>query len=101
MVTLTNPIDEDDEEISISGPGMGLTILPTSPSHSISISGVAPKNVYTDVLRSLTYEHLDIAPGNPSTSEPRYMEYLMLMAIESAVSIFCMCYWSLIIVLTS
>lgn len=70
-MTLTNPIDGSDEEISISGPGMGLTITPASPSHSIEISGIAAENVYTDVLRTLTYQHLDSDPGNPSTMEPR------------------------------
>ena len=72
MVTLTNPIDGASEEISISGPAMGLNITPTSPSHSVYISGIAAESVYTDVLRSLTYQHLDAGPGNPSTSEPRY-----------------------------
>ena len=68
---LTNPIDGTNEEISISGPAMGLTITPTSPSHSIEISGIDDQNVYTAVLRTLTYQHLDSDPGNPSTTEPR------------------------------
>ena len=71
MVTLINPIDGDDEEISITGPAMGLIIAPALPSHSIDISGIAAKSVYTDVLRNLVYQHSDANPGNPSTSEPR------------------------------
>ena len=70
-MTLTNPIDGADEEISIPGPAMGLTITPISPSHSIEISGIAAESVYTAVLRTLTYRHLDSNPGNPSTTEPR------------------------------
>ena len=73
VVTLTNPVDGSDEEISISGPAMGLTITPTLPSHSIEISGVAAEDVYTAVLRTLTYQHLDFDPGNPSTTETRYV----------------------------
>ena len=71
VVTLTNPVDGADEEISIPGPRMGLTITPTSPSHSTEISGIAPEHVYTTVLRTLTYQHLNFNPGNPSTMEPR------------------------------
>ena len=71
VVTLTNPIDGADEEISIPGQAMGLTVTPTSPSHSIEISGIAAEDVYTAVLRTLTYQHLDFAPGNPSTMESR------------------------------
>ena len=70
-MTLTNPIDSANEEISIPGPAMGVTITPTSPSHSIEISGTAAESVYTAVLRTLTYQHLDSDPGNPSTMEPR------------------------------
>ena len=70
-MTLTNPVDGADEVISIPGPAMGLTIIPTSPSHSIEISGVAAESVYTAVLRTLTYQHLDVNPGNPSTMELR------------------------------
>ena len=70
-MTLTNPIDGADEQISIPGPAMGLTITPTSPSHSIEISGIAAESMYTAVLRTLTYQHLDSDPGNPSTTEPR------------------------------
>ena len=71
VVTLTNPVDGADEEISIPEPAMGLTITPTSPPHSIEISGIAAEDVYTAVLRTLTYQHMDFAPGNPSTMEAR------------------------------
>ena len=74
-MTLTNPIDGMDEEISIPGPHMGLTITPDMMSHRIEITGTAPKSVYTDILRTLTYEHSDYAPGNPTTSEPRYIGF--------------------------
>ena len=40
VVTLTNPIDGADEEISIRGPAMGLIITPNSPPHSVEISGI-------------------------------------------------------------
>lgn len=70
-MNLTNPIDGTDEEISVTRTGMGLTISPSLPSHFVEISGIAPKTVYTDFLRSLTYQHLDFSPGNPSTSESR------------------------------
>ena len=70
-MTLTNPIDGANEEISIPGPAIGLTITPTSPSHSLEISGTADESVYTAVLSTLTYRHLDSDPGNPSTMEPR------------------------------
>ena len=69
-MTLTNPIDGSNEEISISGPAMGLTITSILPSHSIEISGVAAEEVYTAVLRTLTYQHLDF---DPSTTETRYV----------------------------
>ena len=71
-VNLTNPIDGVDEEIAISTSRMGLTIYPSSPSHFIEISGIATTALYTEVLRSLTYQHLDFGPGNPSTSQTRY-----------------------------
>ena len=70
-MNLTNPIDGMDEEISIAGPYMGLTVSPDVMSHHIEISGVAPKEVYTNVLRTLTYLHSDYLPGNPTTSQPR------------------------------
>ena len=73
VVTLINPVDGSDEEVSISGPAMGLTITPILPSHSIEISGVAAEEVYTAVLRTLTYQHSDFDPGNPSTMETRYV----------------------------
>lgn len=70
-MNLTNPIDGTDEEISVTRTGMGLNVSSSLASHFVEISGVAPKTVYTDFLRSLTYQHMDFSPGNPSTSEPR------------------------------
>lgn len=60
---------------------MGLTISSSSPSHSIEISGIATKELYTEVLHSLTYQHLDFRPGNPSTSQPRYVAYHAILIL--------------------
>ena len=84
-VNLTNPINGVDEEISISTLRVGLTISPSSPSHFIQISGIATMELYTDILRSLTYQHLDFGPGNPSTSLSRYVAHHVIF-IDVATS---------------
>ena len=81
-VTLTNPIDGMDEEISIPGPHMGLIVSPNMMSHQIEITGIAQKSVYTDILRTLTYQHSDHLPGNPTTSEPRYDIHFCVYTVD-------------------
>lgn len=75
LVTLLNPVDEDNEQLgvsSISDLSVNVTLL--SP-HMVEFSGVASTADYTQAVSSLTYEHRDAAPGNPSTGEIRYDIY--------------------------
>ena len=86
-MTLTNPIDGMEEEISIPGPHLGLTVTPDMMSHQIEIAGIASNSIYTDVLRTLTYQHSDYSPGNPTTSEPRYVVHFGFIIITFDIAV--------------
>jgi hypothetical protein len=70
-VTLTDPVDGDDEVLGVIDK-MGLNL--TSSQHSLELTGAESPAVYTAALRTLTYHHLSASPGNPST-QPRTIEF--------------------------
>ncbi len=69
-VWLSNPQDVAMERLGISTTNtMGIDLQMSD--HSIQFTGVFPSSVYTSVVRSVTYQHLDANPGNPTTSQVR------------------------------
>lgn len=39
------------------------------------VTGVSTMEVYTNVLRTLTYLHSDANPGNPTSDSTRYLQH--------------------------
>jgi len=70
LVNITNLLDPGQEVLSIALTPPGVNV--TREGAVLSLEGALPVSVYTSVLQSLTYQHLDSNPGNPDSSQIRF-----------------------------